>query len=541
MKITDSNSLLQHMATGSSFRVKNDELHTLSGPAKNWDRILQHFRSSQTLAMRETRVLSAMTEMLRPQASSGPSNLASPNALTQPQIQSQTPAEALNTARMEFMNTMLEEALTRVDKQLSGGEAVSFSSLGNLSQDSTDASTGIYEDMDEYATIRDDTLQNAEDIYDSPRSTPASAGRQSYQEMAEQADSSADRESVYDAPRSAKTASSEQTTDTESSYQSPRSSLAPSSETVSSEDALYDVPRRGSDAFRVPLHSGEKKLLHAALSSALCDPVLLGTSSLAQLRTLVESAATQAIINHVPGSLSNLFTGFTQDTRALIDRQEVLTRDVNVSLNGALKQSGLFKDDLCVTTQRHFHLDRPRIDGVSIAQDAGSPESINKEYEALLESFSASPAEKRVLSYLMGPDGRLPVDAILDDARFPASVPPLNPNVAGQLSPQAPTLVRSPVTPAEGFCALSRNGNGDTVLEFNIPLAPSGQIFDFTLNNGQRLEVRANERAPVAQLSYTIIVNRMEDNVIPAEIPMMLLGMTLKSSGEARFRSGPEM
>lgn len=551
MKITDSSTLLQQMAAGTKFQVKNDSLHTLKGARQNWNTILNHFRSSQTLATREAKVLAAMTDILRPQSAGGPKNLASPQGVRS----TGTPGEALQAARNSLMNALLNEALERL-------VSTDSASLSAPAQES------IYTVMNPVRILAGaSTLPQSDGIYDSPSNifasdaVPAELDESIYETLGtfspqSEPASSPEAENIYASPRSSAATSAE----VESLYASPRNSMSPPS---SEAESVYATPRNSrspspddqnsvysspishtspeSEAplgARPSLGTGEMQVLRSALSATLCNTELLGGLSLVDMQRMVETAVTQALQTVSHNSLSNLITGFVRDTTQLIERQERLNQEIQNSLDDAVSRAFLFTaDDVCISTQNSFHQDRPTISGAHISPSSlteNTPTALNTAYTEALDTFCVSSAEKRVLSYLMGPAGRLPVDSILEDTGFPEGVLPINPHSQGTDS--AVVITRTEQTPANGYCSVSRNDDGDSVLEFTIPLHPSGPVVDFTLDNGRHIEVRTNDRVALGHLQYTVIVPRMEEGQ-STTVPITVLGMRLEMNGQPAFVS----
>lgn len=600
MKITDSGTLLQHMTSGAQFTLKNNQLHTLEGAAKNWNKILNHFRSSQTMAARETKVLTAMTKMLRPQSTEGPDNLASPQLGLRPRRAAMlrnlhrmsirlgtlprsdttarpSPGETLQQARLNLMSALLDNALQRHNVAAAAGSgpadpdaiycdmaSIPAASLYDTPRNIPAEPEGVYTSMADmydtsrsvltdlesssmssiYATPTGSISSDEEEIYATPRSSLAGP-EGPYDNM------STSTSSVYATPAGSMSSVEEEIVE-EEIYATPRSVLA-------EPEALYDTPRStpaSAPAAPPPppprltkKHSTEElQVLHAALSATLCNPAVINGASLSAFQRMAESAAEQGIRDLESGALSGLVGNFIRDTPALIERQTLLGQKMQTAMDQVLQHDMLFTtDNIATSTQNSFYREHPEINGARLTASASNPaeqERINSEYAQMLDEFCVSTAEKRILSFLMGPDGRLPLDSVLSDTEMPPGTLPLNPHATtfARFS-----LGRTDQTPPEGFCSLSRNGVGATVMEFTIPLAPSGNLLNLTLEDGRRIEVEVNERVPMAHLQYTIIVPRIEPPaeaagadtapVLPPNIPLTLLGMRLESHTAPSFIS----
>lgn len=107
--INNAAQLQAHLAVGGSVTVNDqNQLVTQSG----WDKFKQGFadifRSSATIAARNSNVLIAMNNMLRGNAAEGPQNLAAA-----PLAQGAERANALNDAKLKVINSLLPNAVDK--------------------------------------------------------------------------------------------------------------------------------------------------------------------------------------------------------------------------------------------------------------------------------------------------------------------------------------------------------------------------------------------------------------------------------------------
>lgn len=420
MRIQDSQALLHHIRAGAAFEVSKGGLRALNGVAHHWARLLDHFRPASALADREARVLTAMTELLRPQSPHGPRDLAADSPRTGTPVR-----QRLGEARTTFMTALVQAALERESAQ-----PARHSRLGGFS-------------------------------------------------------------------------------------------LA------------------------------ERTVLGTALGKALSDVSLTGQSSPRDMQALAQSAAVQAgqaVDRELLAVLADPDAHLPEPTAC----RERLEATVQRSLTEALGQAGDFAaDHLHRDAAASLVRDRPAIDGFRVAgsaEDAYRQARVLSDYSRMLDDFCRSPTEKRVLSYLLTLGPALAAAAFSSpQGEFMgsgSSFSEVSSVVSGaSTSVSSPSGPPSPVPTAGGAqYALSRNHNGDSVIDYVIPVSVPGRLLTVALPDGTAVAVGPS--APLAALRGRLLVPLVEGDAARQGPPLPLAPRPprapVEETGNRSPRSGVE-